>query len=306
MSVIGSLAAKVRHSFGQVGPLLLFVALAFLMGCLAMVLLPFLVDPVNHPIAAPVVYSGILVLMLGPVAWFMFLVPLARLNDLKSRLMKKLIAAQEETLGRVARDLHDGLGRSVTGLLVGIRSAEETTGEPRVKDMLRALRDQGTSAHEDLRRLVRGLRPYQLEELGLAAALRLEAETLQERSSVNIDFAAAQETDDHWPKPAESALYRIAQEAMMNALDHGKPTFVRIRVFHGSDGLGVEITDDGGGFDAAAAWAGTTGRRSFGLLSMRERATLLGGTFRVDSHPGSCTVVRAAIPVDGQPHEVLD
>lgn len=295
----GALASRARQTIRPIGSFVLFVALAFVLEWLLMVCLPGLVDPETNTMAASLLDSGILVLVLGPLAWLMFMVPLIRLNDLKTRLLNKLIEAQEETLGRVARDLHDGVGQSVTGLLVGVRAIEETSGEPGVREMLRALREQGALAHEELRRLVRGLRPYQLDELGLGSALKLEADTLRERSGVHVEFATAPETDGRWPKPVESALYRIAQEAIANALDHGKPKTIQIRIFRDPDGLGVEIIDDGGGFDTKAAWAGTETHRPFGLLSMKERANLLGGSFSVDSMPGSKTVVKALIPVDG-------
>lgn len=295
----GALVFRARQTIRPIGSFVLFVAFAFLLEWVVMVCLPGLVDPERHTMAASLLDSGILVLVLGPLAWLMFMVPLARLNDLKTRLLNKLIEAQEETLGRIARDLHDGVGQSVTGLLVGIRAIEETSGEPGVRQMLMSLREQGAAAHEELRRLVRGLRPYQLDELGLGSALKLEADTLMERASVFVEFHAADGTGGRWPRMVESALYRIAQEAIANALEHGKPRNILIRIFRDPDGLGVEITDDGGGFDIAAAWAGTESRRPFGLLSMRERATLLGGSFSVDSRPGFKTVVRALIPVEG-------
>ena len=295
-----ALVNKARQNLHPLGVFAIFVAITFLVEWLVMAFLPLIIDTEQQMALASVVDSGILVMVLGPLAWQMFMVPLRRMIDLRTRLLNKLIESQEETLGRVSRDLHDGVGQSLAGLMMGLRAIEETSREPGVISIVRDLRDQGAQAHEELRRLVRGLRPYQLDALGLAAAIRIEVDSLREKHPARFDIESHAVDGSRWPLAIESALYRIFQEATANALRHGKPTFVRIRLEKVADGLLLEVTDNGGGFDAEAAWAGSGSARPFGLFSMRERATLLGGTLAVESSPGSCTVVRAVIPVAGQ------
>lgn len=290
---------KVRLYFHPLGTFAIFVVFAFLVEWLVMAFLPFIVDPFQHTALASVVDSGILVLVLGPLVWVLFVGPLRRLIDLRTRVLNQVIEAQEDTLGRVSRDLHDGVGQSLAGLMMGLRAIEETSTEPQVKTMLRDIRGQGALAHEELRRMVRGLRPYQLDDKGLLAALQTEVESLRSLQPVRFELECTQWESRRWPQAVESALFRIAQEAISNSLRHGKPTVIGIRLERKTDGLLLEVTDNGGGFDAGAAWAGSGSSRPFGLFSMRERAHLLGGTLTVESSPGSRTLVRAVIPVQG-------
>lgn len=277
---------------------LAFICMIFLVEWGVMACLPCIIDTVAHPAMASLIDAGALTILLAPLAWWLFLVPLQRLIDLRTHLLNSLLKAQEEERGRIARDLHDGVGQSFTGLMVGLRAIEESTGQEEVKDLARGLRHQGIQAHEELRRLVRGLRPYQLDELGLVAAIKLEIVALQEQHSVCINFEIGPGTERRWPGLVESALFRIFQEATSNSIKHGRPTTICIKLQCVEESLQVEVRDNGCGFERDLAWAGTGTERPFGLLSMRERAALLGGTLMIESTIGTGTVVRATIPVN--------
>lgn len=277
---------------------LAFVCMTFLVEWGVMACLPIFIDSVAYPAVASLIDASSLTILLAPLAWWLFLVPLQRLIDTRTHLLNSLLKAQEKERGRIARDLHDGVGQSFTGLMVGLRAIEESASQENVKDLARGLRQQGIHTHEELRRLVRGLRPYQLDELGLVPAIKLEIASLTEQHPIRINFEVMGDTNCRWPVPVESAIFRIFQEATNNAIKHGRPTSINISLHGIGDQLRIQICDDGDGFDPGIAWSGTGSERPFGLLSMRERAVLLGGSLLLESTIGTGTLVRASIPVN--------
>ena len=244
--------------------------------------------------------SALLTLLLAPLAWWMFVVPLQRLLELRTVLLQQVIEAQEEERGRIARDLHDSVGQSLTSLMVGLRAFEETTDQPAAKKIARELRDQGALAHEELRRMVRALKPYQLDELGLLAAIERDLEALQQQQDVEVVFSRPAPSTKRRNTTAETAAYRVFQEAVNNAIRHGKPRFLQVSVLDKPEGLLLEVKDDGSGFDTHSVWRLSGKGHPFGLLSMRERVALLGGTMEIKSKPGVGTVVSANFPGEYQ------
>ncbi len=293
-----ALIISARHAMRPWLLFLAFVCMTFLVEWGVMACLPIIIDSVAYPAVASLIDASSLTILLAPLAWWLFLVPLQRLIDTRTHLLNSLLKAQEEERGRIARDLHDGVGQSFTGLMVGLRAIEESASQESVKDLARGLRQQGIHTHEELRRLVRGLRPYQLDELGLVPAIKLEVESLTEQHRIRIDFKIGPGADRRWPLPVESAVFRIFQEATNNAIKHGRPTLIDIGLHRIGKHLRVDIRDNGYGFDQETAWTGTGSERPFGLLSMRERAALLGGTLLLESTISGGTLVRATIPVN--------
>jgi signal transduction histidine kinase len=206
---------------------------------------------------------------------------------------ERLVAAREEERRRLRRDLHDGLGAQLAGLTVqtGVLrgligrdpgAAEELAGE---------LREELRTAIADIRRLVHGLRPPALDELGLVGALQrlaegIGADAAGPRISVEVPHGLP-------PLPAavEVAVYRIVQEAVTNVVRHSDATSCGVRVIAGREHLTVEVTDDGRGLSRGTREPGV------GLCSMRERAAEVGGTCRVEEAPGSGTRVVARLPL---------
>ena len=197
-------------------------------------------------------------------------------------LCRSLFDAQEAERRRLARELHDDLGQSLTGLLYALES--ETS--PREQ-----LRQQAATLLAKVRRLSQGLRPGILDDLGLAAALRWLADEHRRRTGteVTVDVPSANE---RWPAELETALFRIAQQALTNATRHGLPNRIEISVSKCNGGLRMEIRDDGKGFDAESVIGQSTG-----LASMRERALLLGGRFELISAPGRGTHIEVSLPL---------
>ncbi|GII01875.1 sensor histidine kinase [Planobispora takensis] len=206
-----------------------------------------------------------------------------RLVGALSRSRERIIAAREEERRRLRRDLHDGLGQSLSGMAMSINAArgylhESPENAERLLDGLRSGMDSVTS---DIRHLVYGLRPPALDDLGLAGAIREMA-----GPGVQVEVGG----DLHGlPAAAEVAAYRIVQEALTNVRKHAGASVVRVSLEREGH-LGVRVSDDGTGVPPDR-------RSGVGLASMRERAAELGGTCMITSPPGGGTVVEAVLPL---------
>jgi signal transduction histidine kinase len=164
----------------------------------------------------------------------------------------------------------------------------ETGGIDEAKQHLSRIEDAAQQALWEMRLLVYELRPPALEEEGLVGALRHRLETVERRTGV----AASLQVDGviDLPAPVEEGLYRIAQEALNNALKHAAASSVTVRIQAIDGRVELEVIDDGAGFDFDTV----RDRGGVGLASMRERAEQLGGKFQVQSAPGFGTTVRAS------------
>jgi signal transduction histidine kinase len=198
-----------------------------------------------------------------------------------------------EERNRIARELHD----AVTQKLFSLRLTAEAAAALVPRDPARAageldtVRRLAAEATAELRAIVVGLRPAELDGDGLDVALRKQADLLDRVHRPTVTF-----TGDPVPRlPAgrEEAVYRIAQEAMHNALRHGAPARVGVTLRTENHALVLEVADDGRGFDPAEP------SRRLGLASMRERARAAGGRLDVVSTPGAGTTVRLEVPTNG-------
>ncbi|MCW2740833.1 MAG: Two component signal transduction histidine kinase [Blastococcus sp.] len=211
-----------------------------------------------------------------------------RLTADLQRSRERLVTAREEERRRLRRDLHDGLGAQLAGLTVQIGVLRGLIPrDPVAADLLAGeLRKELRTAIADIRRLVHGLRPPALDELGLVGALQRLAD------GIGADgLRIAVEVPELPPLPAavEVAAYRVVQEALTNVVRHASADSACVRLAADPDGLTVEVTDDGSGLPAAPV-AGV------GLSSMRERAAEMGGTCRVEPASGGGTRVVAVLP----------
>ena len=196
-----------------------------------------------------------------------------------------------EERNRIARELHDAVTQKLFSLRLTADAASTlvTTDPAGAAEQLDVVRRLAAEASAELRAIVVGLRPADLAGDGLGLALRKQVELLDHVHSADIRF-----TGEPFPKltPArEAAAYRIAQEALHNALRHGEPSTVLVDVSAHDGMVRIEITDDGRGFDAKAA--------GLGLTSMRDRARAAGGRLDVRSRPGGGTTVRLEVPASG-------
>ncbi|MDQ3912564.1 MAG: PAS domain-containing sensor histidine kinase [Actinomycetota bacterium] len=224
----------------------------------------------------------------------------ARLSERERQLedlVGKLLRAQEEERRRVAYEIHDGLAQVAIGAQQLLEafvdeyfpgSAAKPEGLERPLELVR-------QTVEEARRVIEGLRPAALEDLGLAAAIRTQVERLRDEGWA-ISYEEALE-GERLPHDMEVALYRVAQEALTNVRKHSRALRAHVALGCGGGKVRLEVRDEGRGFDPSGVLrSGGSGER-VGLSSMRERVTLLGGELRVTSEPGAGTSVVAKVPL---------
>lgn len=204
--------------------------------------------------------------------------------------LRRVVEAQEGERRRIARELHDDTGQSLASVLMGLRRAEESRDPAETARILTELRETITGSIRDLRALAVELRPTALDDFGLEAALERLTETFGRRTGLQIDLQTSG-LEDRLPDPVETALYRIVQESLTNVAKHAGAGTVSVVAQHHAGRAVVVIEDDGRGFPTDAAAAG------LGLVSMRDRVELVGGTLRVQSHEGSGTTIAVEVPL---------
>jgi len=203
-----------------------------------------------------------------------------------------ILLAQEEERRRIGQEIHDEPLQDLIQLYRRVADASEEEAAPIVGE-LREPSGVLAATIKNLRDIARGLRPPALDDLGLVPALRRLTQEFGERNALDVSFDLTGEVRRLNPG-VELGAYRIAQQALHNVERHAAARAVKVGVNFGDRSLGIEIRDDGIGFDVNQTQADST---SLGLLGMRERAQLLGGSLAVHSKPDFGTSVRAALPV---------
>jgi signal transduction histidine kinase len=216
---------------------------------------------------------------------------------LRVELFRRVVAAQEAERKRIARDLHDETGQSLTAIGMGLRGLAGRLS-PRNKEALITLHKLETltaDSLKELQRLMTDLRPSHLDDLGLSAALRWYASKIQEHSLLHlrVDIHGEEcELDD----AMKITIFRIIQECINNIVKHSQATHVNIHLHFEEKGVRISVYDNGIGFDRDEVQQRRTSRPSLGLAGMEERAALLNGSVTIQSRPGFGTEVEARIP----------
>jgi signal transduction histidine kinase len=209
-------------------------------------------------------------------------------------LLESLVRTQEDERTRLARELHDGAGQTLTTLLVRLKALEKQAPPGAVADGLGRLQALTSDSIEQVRELSYQLHPAALEAFGLARALDTLVTDVAGPAGLEVhkDLTLRQSL----PLDVQTGLYRIAQESLTNILRHAGARRVEVELVETPYGVALRIEDDGRGFDPDAAPAAPS-RPHMGLISMQERAELLGGSLTVFSAPGAGTSVQVRVPV---------
>jgi signal transduction histidine kinase len=210
-------------------------------------------------------------------------------------LLRSLVEAQEEERRRLARELHDGAGQTLTSLLVRLKTMENKAALPHLQKDLQVMQGLVSDTIEQIRSLAHELRPAALEEFGLPLALESLVEQMSEQEALN-GICRCDLGKTPVPNEIEAVLYRIAQEGLTNILRHAHATHVSLVVERHLQGIRMIIEDDGVGFDPANLGM-ANGKRHLGLISMKERAEILGGTLDIYTAPGKGTTIQVQVPV---------
>lgn len=220
-----------------------------------------------------------------------------RAEAIRGQLLDKVIVAQEDERRRIARELHDETEQALASLLIGLRAMEEAPTLEEARQRVSELRRVAAQSLDELQRLVLGLRPSLLDELGLAAALQRLCTEFAQAHGIRVELHVGSLDGCRLPSSMESTLYRIVQEALTNTAKHASATTASILIQLTSSTVRMVAEDNGCGFnlEAVRQVAGPTDR--LGLYGMQERTAILGGTFTIESAIGQGTTIYVDIPL---------
>jgi len=216
---------------------------------------------------------------------------LDRLEAEKLESTRRALMVQEGERQRVARELHDEVGQTLTGVMLQVEGLAAQIPDE-LREQLDELRETARSGAEDVRRIVRRLRPEALDDLGLQSALAALASAFSEHTGVRVEREL--QPDLRLSEEQELVFYRVAQEALTNIARHAGATRVVLQLRHADEGALLIVRDNGSGLPPSSNGP------SHGIRGMRERALLVRGAVTVESAPGRGTEVSLSLPVGAE------
>lgn len=224
-----------------------------------------------------------------------------RAEEAHRQLLRRLAEAQETERGRISRELHDRLGQDLTALKLGLQMLrKQGPFAAAVQESIARLERLTEGLMRDIHRLAWELRPSALDDLGLDLALRRYCTEWSETTGVPVDFHSDGLDTRRLPLDLETALYRVAQEALTNITRHAHAGRVSVLLERRPAYVSLIIEDDGRGFETEALLQSPSTQRKLGLLGMQERVKLLGGTLAIESTPGAGATVFVRLPLGAE------
>jgi len=203
--------------------------------------------------------------------------------------VQRIVGGQEQERRRLSRELHDETGQALTSILLGLKAIEDARGTDRFPAALADLRELVVATLQDVRRLAVELRPKALDDFGLVPALERLTSAFAEQTGIAVHLESRL-PEPRLPPEIETVLYRVVQEALTNVVKHAHAEHVSVLLHARQGRVAIVIEDDGRGFTESDE---TTG---IGLLGMRERVALVGGTVAVESSAGTGTTIVVEVP----------
>ena len=213
-------------------------------------------------------------------------------------LLRDMALAQEEERRRIARELHDQVGQTVTGLSLGLKTLETSlagpASDPAIKERLTWLRSLAADIGQDIHRAAADLRPAALDDFGLPAALSALARDLGERHHITVDIQIIGAVERLSPA-VEMVIYRVVQEALTNTLKHAGAATASVLLERRADAIKLIVEDDGAGFDPDQV--PPDGRPRLGLSGIKERLRLVAGSLELETAAGAGTTLFVSVPL---------
>lgn len=283
---------RVELNLYPVKPQRIFVTVlmvAFATEFAVMRMLPLIVPQGSSKTVEAVIDAFLMTLIVAPVIWFTVVRPIQLLSFGRMLFLRRSMIAQETERRRIKQELHDGLGQTLTSLMLGLRAIEETTRDPKVVSIVQQLRPIGSSIHDDLRRIVTGLHPTILDQGGLDEAVSQLLEQLRLVSKAELRLIVGGLNGQRFDRNYETLVYRIIQESLNNAIKHSGASQIDVELNLDQQGiLNIQVRDNGHGF---APRLESHGKTSFGLIGLRERASAVGGKIEILSGKDGTTVI---------------
>lgn len=219
-------------------------------------------------------------------------------EEMRVQLLEKLMTAQEEERKRISRELHDETSQALTSLMVSLKVLESEATMCSVGERLQEMRQVVSQTLEEVHHLARELRPSVLDDMGLVPALERYIRDYTQKYGTEADFHTTGFEGQRVSGPAEVALYRMIQEALTNAAKYAKAQSISVLLNWRENWVTAIIEDDGVGFDPENVTSNPS--HGLGLFGMQERASLLGGSLKIESGPGAGTTVFIKIPAKAE------
>jgi len=225
------------------------------------------------------------------------LVESARLQERLRHLSRQILSAQEEERKKISRELHDQIAATLTGVNIQLADLKkEAVGNDEVlKRKIATTQKLVQDSVDIIHRFARDLRPSTLDDLGLIPALHSFAKTFSKQTGIRISLAVSAQVEKV-DITKRTVLYRVAQEALTNVAKHARATEVKVKICSSNGSVIMCVVDNGKSFQIEP-FSYRKGNKRLGLLGMRERVEMVGGTFLVESEPGKGTSVQANIPI---------
>jgi len=224
-------------------------------------------------------------------------------DDARRELRRQLADAQEEERRRISRELHDHMGQHLAALILGLETLKDSVVDSRDRRRVQQLQALASTLGSEVHDLALELRPTALDDLGLYSALRHYADQWSGRYDIPVDVHSNGLEQQRLPPAIETALYRIVQEGLTNVARHAHATRASVIVEQRNGIVQLILEDDGRGFPVEAVMNAPLSQGRLGLLGMRERAMLLGGTLDIESVPDRGTTLFIRVPVHGDSTE---
>ncbi len=212
-------------------------------------------------------------------------------------LSRAVWSVQEEERRRLARELHDGIGQTLTALKNQLAGARRSGSSPEATaESIDAALAMASQALRDTRELSRLLRPAVLDDLGLMPALRWLARNVGERLAIEVELSL-QGIEERLDREIETLAFRVVQEALTNVAKHSGASRASVQVIRAGGRLTIGVSDAGAGFDPHRVFDAEHREGAVGLRGIRDRAELFGGSMRIDAGPGRGTRIEVAVPI---------
>jgi signal transduction histidine kinase len=208
------------------------------------------------------------------------------------RLASEVILEGDRQRASISKELHDSAAQSLAAIMFEVSAAAQTSADPEQAARLDTIRGYAMDVLDEVRLLAHRVHPRLLDDLGLVAALERLVRSVGQSSNVRVDLDTGCQRV-RVPTHIATVLYRVAEEAVSNAIRHGSAKSIGIHLSTDASNVRLSVNDDGRGFDAAARRPELPG---VGLFSMRQRVVLAGGIFDIASRPGTGTVISAVLP----------
>ena len=218
-------------------------------------------------------------------------------EEVRQKLLDKVIKAQEEERKRIARELHDEASQSLTSILLGLTVLNESKTDQERTTNIQKLRSLIQDTLQEIHAIAWQLRPSILDKFGLIVALERYIEEYRNKNGIDVDLYINGMGSERLQTEIEITVYRIIQEALTNIVKYAKAQNVSVIMEQSGNILSIIIEDDGIGFDVDKLLKKDPSKQNLGLLGMQERASLIGGNFIIESEIGQGTSIYVKIPI---------